>query len=111
MVLGWVGSAANRTGMEGKTNVLPNDDGGLDQGVAGVIVECTAGNIFELLVADRLEFLDFFVHCSGFLLVFYLVGLGLSYRTGISERRILGREHIAVCAEEASRHIFEFCIR
>jgi hypothetical protein len=48
--------------MEGKTNVLPNDDGGLDQGVAGVIVERTAGNVFELLVADRLGFLDFFAH-------------------------------------------------
>ena len=62
--LGWVwfGSAADLTGIGRKTNVLPNDDGGFDQGVAGVIVERTAGNVFELLVADRLGFLDFFAH-------------------------------------------------
>ena len=50
------------TGMEGKTNVLPNDDGGFDQGVAGVIIERTAGNIFELLVANSLRLLDLFAH-------------------------------------------------
>jgi hypothetical protein len=61
---GWVGSAV---GIARKTNVLPNDDGSLNQGVAGVVVECAAGNIFELFVADRLGFLDFFVHGSGFL--------------------------------------------
>jgi hypothetical protein len=62
VVLVWVGSAADLTGVGRKTNVLPNDDGGFDQGIAGVIVERTAGNIFELLVADRLGFLDFFAH-------------------------------------------------
>ena len=51
----WFGSAADLIGIEGKTNVLPNDDGGFDQGVAGVIVESTAGNIFELLVANRFK--------------------------------------------------------
>jgi hypothetical protein len=48
--------------MEGKTNVLPNDNGGFDQGVAGVIIERTAGNIFELLVANSFRFLDLFAH-------------------------------------------------
>jgi hypothetical protein len=48
--------------MEGKTNVLPNDNGGFDQGVAGVIIECTAGNIFELLVANSFRLLDLFAH-------------------------------------------------
>jgi hypothetical protein len=91
--------------MEGKTKVLPNNDRGLDQGVAGVIVESTAGNIFELLVADG--FLDFFAHSSGS----QFVGLGSGYRTGISPRWVRRRGHIAVCAEEASRHVFEFVIR
>ena len=58
--------------MEGKTNVLPNDDSGLDQGVAGVIVESTAGNIFELLVADW--FLDFFAHG---VVLYWLVLVGI----------------------------------
>jgi hypothetical protein len=59
--------------MEGKTDVLPNDDGGFDQGVAGVIVERTAGNIFELLVADRFRFVDFFAHGVVGCLVWFLV--------------------------------------
>jgi hypothetical protein len=66
---GWVGSAVDLNRYGRKTNVLPNDNGSFDQGVAGVIVACTAGNIFKLLVADRLGFLDFFAHGSGFLLV------------------------------------------
>ena len=66
-----VGNAADLTGIEGKTNVLPNDDGGFDQGVAGVIVESTAGNIFELLVADR--FLNLFAHIKIWLV--FVVGL------------------------------------
>ena len=48
--------------MEGKTDVLPNDYGGFDQGVAGVIIERAAGNIFELFVVDRFRFVDFFAH-------------------------------------------------
>jgi hypothetical protein len=48
--------------MEGKTKVLPNNDGGFDQGVAGVIIERTAGNVFELLVANSLWLLDLFAH-------------------------------------------------
>ena len=44
--------------------------------------------------------------------VFYLIWLvlvliGLEF----SERRILRRQHIVVCAEEASGHVFEFRIR
>ena len=63
--------------MEGKTNVLPNDDGGFDQGVAGVIVERTAGNIFELLVANSFGFLDLFAHIRIWLVVLVWVGLAV----------------------------------
>jgi hypothetical protein len=66
-------------GIGRKTNVLPNDDGGLDEGVAGVIVERTAGNIFELLVANGFRFLDFFAHCYWFsiwLFWIWFFGLG-----------------------------------
>ena len=65
--MGWFGSAVDLTSMEGKTNVLPNDDGGFDQGVAGVIVESTAGNIFELLVANRFKLVV--VHIRNWLVV------------------------------------------
>ena len=65
----WVGSAADLTGIGRKTNVLPNDDGGFDQGVARVIVERTAGNIFELLVANRFRLLDLFAHSRIWLVV------------------------------------------
>jgi hypothetical protein len=71
----WVDSAADLTGIGRKTNVLPNDYGGFDQGVAGVIVERTAGNIFKLFVADRLGFLDFFAHGSGFLFGWFVLVL------------------------------------
>jgi len=74
VVLVWVGSAADLTGFGRKTNVLPNDDGGFDQGVAGVIVERTAGNIFELLVANSLGLLDLFAHIRIWLV--FWVGLG-----------------------------------
>ena len=60
--------------MEGKTNVLPNDDGGFDQGVAGVIIERTAGNIFELLVANSFGLLNLFAHIRIWLVGW--VGLG-----------------------------------
>jgi hypothetical protein len=172
---GWGWECSDLTSIARKTNVLPNDDGGLDQGVAGVIVERTAGNIFELLVANIFRLLDFFAHIMIWLVV--LVGLGVQWvsqvrrmsyptmtvasiralqellsnvppatssscssltvsgfwissfmavvfyladllwccfcwcRTGISERWILSREHIAVGAEEAARHVFEFRIR
>jgi hypothetical protein len=74
VVLVWVGSAADLTGFGRKTNVLPNDDGGFDQGVAGVIVERTAGNIFELLVANSLRLLDLFAHIRIWLVVLVWVG-------------------------------------
>jgi hypothetical protein len=75
--LGWVGSAADLTGIGRKTNVLPNDDGGFDQGVAGVIVERTAGNIFELLVANSFGLLDLFAHIGIWLVVLVWVGLAV----------------------------------
>ena len=58
-----VGSAADLDRYrEGRRKVLPNDDGGFDQGVARVIVESTAGNIFELLVGNSFGLLDLFAH-------------------------------------------------
>jgi hypothetical protein len=76
--LGWVGSAADLNWYRReRQNVLPNDDSGFDQGVAGVIVERTAGNIFELLVANGFEILGVFAH----IISFYLVGLCWWYRT------------------------------
>jgi hypothetical protein len=89
---GWVGSAV---GIARKTNVLPNDDGSLNQGVAGVVVEGAAGNIFELFVADRLGFLDFFVHGSGFLFGWFALVLVLL----VSDRnlRTLDPEQRAYC--------------
>ena len=62
MVRVGLGSSVDLTGIEGKTKVLPNDDGGFDQGVARVIVESTAGNIFKLLVANSFKLLGFFAH-------------------------------------------------
>jgi hypothetical protein len=43
--------------------------------------------------------------------VFYFFGWCWCYRTGASERRILWRQHIVVCGQESSRHVFEFRIR
>jgi hypothetical protein len=42
--------------------VLSNDDSGLNQGVARVVIERAAGNIFELLIANIFRLLDFFAH-------------------------------------------------
>jgi len=42
--------------------VLSNDDSGLNQGVARVIIERAASNIFELLIANSLRLLDLFAH-------------------------------------------------
>ena len=60
--MGRVGSGVDLSGMGGKTNVLPDDDGSFDQGVARVIVESTACNLFKLLVANSFKLLDFFAH-------------------------------------------------
>jgi hypothetical protein len=72
---GWIGSAADLSSFEGETNVLPNDNGGFDQGVAGVIIERAAGNIFELLVANGFRLLDLFAHIMDLVGWWVLVGL------------------------------------
>ena len=67
VLLIWIGTGR-------KTKVLPNDNGGFDQGVAGVVVESTAGNIFELLVANSFGLLGLFAHIRIWLVV--VVGFG-----------------------------------
>jgi hypothetical protein len=72
VVLVWVGSAADLDRYrEGRRKVLPNDDGSFDQGVARVIVESTAGNIFKLLVANIFGLLGLFAHIRIWLVVWF----------------------------------------
>ena len=111
-VLGWVGSAADLNLVSaGRRKSYPTMTVASIRALQELLSNvppATSSSCSSLTVSG------FWI--SSLILWIWLVGLvwfgWLGWTIGlISERRILGREHIAVCAEEAPRHVFEFCIR
>ena len=73
MGFGWIGSAADLSSIEGETNVLPDDNGGFDQGDPGLNIERSARNIIDMIDANGFMILDLFAHIMVFVGGFWLV--------------------------------------